>query len=63
MTLIRNYDLALICLAEIQKDGVTVSSNRTGVQKKNPSIDLYRVATSAYLQAARLLGLKENLPG
>jgi phage terminase small subunit len=59
--LIRNHDLALRCLADIRKDGTTVDSVN-GAKKKNPSLDLYRVAVSAYLQACRLLGLKEDLP-
>ncbi len=57
--LIRNHDLALRCLSDIQRDGTTVDSVN-GAKKKNPSLDLYRVAVSAYLQACRLLGLKED---
>jgi phage terminase small subunit len=60
-TLVRNYDLALRCLGDIQRDGTTVDSG-SGARKKNPSLDLYRVAVSAYLQACRLLGLKEDFP-
>jgi phage terminase small subunit len=60
-TAIRNYDLALRTLADLQRNGTTVDSG-SGATKKNPSLDLYRVAISAYLQACRLLGLKEDFP-
>jgi phage terminase small subunit len=59
--LIKNYDLALRCLEDIRRDGTTVDSVN-GARKKNPSLDLYRIAISAYLQACRLLGLKEDFP-
>jgi phage terminase small subunit len=59
-TLIRNYDLSLRTMADLTERGCSIDSG-SGASKKNPSLDLYRVSVSAYLQACRLLGLREEL--
>lgn len=56
-TLIRAYDAALRALEDIQAKGATIPSGNGG-EKRNPSLEIYKSASSVYLQSSRLLGLK-----